>query len=225
MHLIENDRSDMGPGRFGADACLGPRENFVNGVYRAVDEATTCELARLRSEEGIIPTCRLGCCHCCRFHIPMNMAEAHILAQYIRREMSPEQIDALRARTQRWHQWEHCRPGRYPQARVEGPTDFSNYDHSCPLLVDGACMAYPVRPVVCRTHFVRSHPSSCCAAVDPKSTEDAPLALMSVVTASRLFNRVMKDHIEGAGLDFSRSILLLPHWLALEMGWESDLPQ
>jgi hypothetical protein len=31
----------------------------------------------------------------------------------------------------------------------------------------------------------------------------------------------LRAGIENAGLDFSRSIMLLPHWLALEMGWES----
>jgi len=30
----------------------------------------------------------------------------------------------------------------------------------------------------------------------------------------------MKEHIENAGLDFSRSIMLLPQWLAIEMAWE-----
>jgi hypothetical protein len=30
----------------------------------------------------------------------------------------------------------------------------------------------------------------------------------------------IRDHIENAGLDFSRSIMLLPHWLALKMDWD-----
>jgi len=220
MSLIENSPFGVGAEAFGADMPMTPQEDFVNGVYLAVDEATACGMDRLRSEEGIIPTCKLGCCHCCRYHIVTNIAEAHTLAQYVKRELSVEKIDALRLRTQQWHAWDNSRPGRHPSAHTDERADLSNYDPCCPLLVDGACIAYPVRPVVCRTHFVSSHPLFCGAANDPESTEDAPVVLTSVVTAASPSSRAIRDHIENAGLDFSRSIMLLPHWLAIEMGWE-----
>jgi len=220
MILIENSPLGMGSEEFGADRPMTPQENFVNGVYSSVDKATACGMDRLRREEGIIPSCKLGCCHCCRYHIVMNIAEAHTLAQYVKRELSAEQIDDLRMRTQQWHEWDLSRPGRHPSTNIAEPTDFSSYDPCCPLLVDGACIAYPVRPVVCRTHFVSSDPLSCRAANDLESTADAPAVLASVVTAARPFSRAMRDRIEDAGLDFSRSIMLLPHWLAIEMSWE-----
>jgi len=210
----------MDSDELGDDIAITPQENFVNGVYLAVDEAIACGLDRLRSEDGIIPTCKLGCSHCCRYHILTNIAEAHILAQYIKRELSVEQINDLRMRTQQWHEWDNSRPGRYPTANINEQTDLSTYDHCCPLLVNGACIAYPVRPVVCRTHFVCSHPLFCLAASDPESTEDAPVVLTSIVTATSPFSMAIRDHIENAGLDFSRSLMLLPHWLAIEMGWD-----
>ena len=199
------------------------QENFVNAVYSSVDDATARRLDRLRLEDGIIPTCKLGCCHCCRYNIQTNIAEAHALAQYVKREFSLDQINDLRMRTQKWHEWDNSRPGRYPSANVGEETDFSNYEHCCPLLVNGACSAYPVRPVVCRTHFVCSHPLYCCAANDPESTEDVPVVLTSVVMAAGPFSMAIRDQIEDAGLDFSRSIMLLPHWLAAEMGWNFAL--
>ena len=220
MDLIGNSSVGMDLEESGADLPITPQERFVNGVYSSVDEATACGIDRLRSEDGIIPSCKLGCCHCCRFHILTNIAEAHTLAQYVKRESSVDQIDHLRMRTQQWHEWENSREGRYPSANIDERTDLSNYDHCCPLLVDGACSAYPVRPLVCRTHFVRSHPLSCCAINDPESTEDAPIVLTSVGTATSPFSMAIRDHIENAGLDFSRSIMLLPHWLAIEMGWD-----
>ena len=219
MNLIEDINSGTGPESFGADTPMTPQENFVNGVYSSVDEATACELERLRSEEGIIPTCKAGCCHCCRYHILTTIVEAHTLAQYLKRELSAGQINSLRVRTEQWHEWDNYRPGGYPSANINKLRERSNYVHCCPLLVNGLCLAYPVRPVVCRTHFVWSHGQRCCAANGPKSAEDAPVPLMSIVTATSSFSLAIRDHIEHAGLDFSRSIRLLPHWLVIEMGW------
>jgi len=220
ISLIENSRFGMGSEECGANLPITPQEKFVTSVYLAVDEATACEIARLRREEGLIPTCELGCCHCCRYHIVTNIGEAHTLAQYLKRKLSVDQIDALRLRTQQWHEWDHSRPGRHPSAHIDAQTDLSDYEHGCPLLVDGVCIAYPVRPVVCRTHFVSSPPLSCHTANDPDSTEDAPAVLTSIPTATRPFSRAISDSIENAGLDYSRSIMLLPHWLAIQMGWD-----
>jgi Fe-S-cluster containining protein len=106
---------------------------------------------------------------------------------------------------------------------MDEQTDLSNYDPCCPLLVDGVCSAYPVRPLACRTHFVSSDPLSCCAANDPASTEDAPVVLRSVVAATSPFSRAIRDHIEEGGSNFSESLILLPHGLAIEMGWDFAL--
>ncbi|MEA3335433.1 MAG: hypothetical protein U9R25_05945 [Chloroflexota bacterium] len=220
MNSIENSSFGMGAEESAADTPITAQEDFVNGVYSLVDEATAFEMDRLRSEDGIIPSCGLGCSHCCRFHILTNIAEAHALAQYIKREFSGDQIDDLRMRTQQWHAWDNSRPGRYPPVNIDEQIDLSDYDHCCPLLVNGACSAYPVRPVACRTHFVSSHPLSCAAANDPESTEDPPVVLMSFVTATGPLSRTIGDYIENEGLDFSRSTMLLPHWLAIAMGWE-----
>ena len=103
-----------------------------------MDAAVSCELDRLRSEKGIIPSCQPGCDHCCRYHIVMNIAEAQTLAHYIRRKLSAEQITELRMRTHQWHEWDNSRPGR-PAAIISDQTDLSSYDYCCPLLVNGAC--------------------------------------------------------------------------------------
>jgi Fe-S-cluster containining protein len=197
-----------------------PTEGFVKGVYSSVDEAIARGLDRLRGEEGIVSSCKAGCCHCCRYHILMNMAEAQTLAQYVKRELSSDQINDLRLRTQQWHAWNDSGPGRYPSAAVGGQTDFSAGAPCCPLLVKGVCIAYAVRPIVCRAHFVSSNPLLCLAANDPQTTDDAPVVLTSVVTAASRCSMAIKDHIERSGVDFSRSLMLLPHWLAVEMGWD-----
>lgn len=199
------------------------QERFVMEVYAAVDEATADGLDRLRREEGIVASCALRCCHCCRYHILTNVAEVHALAQYVKRELGAEALGALRTRTRQWHAWDNSRPGRYPAVEAEGQTDISEYDPRCPLLVDGLCSVYPVRPLACRTHFVSSDPLACLAASDPTSTEEAPVVLASVMAAASPFSEAMREHVEEAGSDVSRSTMLLPHGLAIEMGWDFAL--
>jgi hypothetical protein len=220
INLIENINIAMGSEESESRLPITPQENFVSGVYSLMDEATAGGLDQLRNKDGIIPSCTLGCCHCCRYHILTNIAEAHNLAQYVKREFSEDQINDLRLRTQQWHQWDNTMPGRYPSAGIDEQADLSNYEPCCPLLVNGACSAYPVRPVACRNHFVCSHPLFCHAAIDPESTEDAPVVLKSVVAATAQLSIAIRDHIENTGLDFSRSIMLLPQWLAIEMEWD-----
>ncbi|MBA3004010.1 MAG: hypothetical protein FP813_09190 [Desulfurivibrio sp.] len=221
MGLIENNNPESFPQEFGVGIPIAPQEKFVNRVYSLVDEAIACELDRLRREEGVVPSCKSGCSHCCRYHILTNIAEAHTLAQYIRREFSEEQIRNLRDRTQHWHEWDDSKPGRHPfSPSGEGAIHSTSFDHSCPFDVNGTCRVYPVRPIVCRAHFVSSSPRFCATVNDPESTEDAPVVLVSVVEATRPFTTEIRNYIENTGMEFSRSQMLLPQWLAHEMGWD-----
>ncbi|MEI6632249.1 MAG: hypothetical protein WCP22_00365 [Chlamydiota bacterium] len=221
--MIKGRKAGVRAGKSAAGIPITPQEKFVTGVYASLDAAIARELDRLCREEEVIPPCTSGCPHCCRYLIMTNSAEAHTLARYIRREMPRALIRELRMRTWQWHEWDNSMPGRYPAARVGTRTDIPARDHFCPLLVHGSCIAYPVRPVVCRTHFVRSHPRSCRAAHDPESARPAPVVIGSVVASARRFTEAIKGRIEKAGVEYSRSILLLPHWLAVEMGWDFSL--
>lgn len=223
MKLSEKSEVGMGDEVSGSEVPVTAQERFVRNAYMGVDEATAGGMDRLRREEGITASCTVGCCHCCHYHILTNAAEIHALGQYVKRELSLEQREALRVRTRQWHAWDNSRPGRHPSTHAGEPTDLVDYEHRCPLLVDDTCIAYPARPLACRTHYVSSDPLSCRAANDPQSNGDAPAVLKSVVTATSPFSAAMKDHIEAAGSDFSESLVLLPHGLAIEMGWDFAL--
>jgi Fe-S-cluster containining protein len=196
------------------------RERLILGVYAGVDAAAGRELDRLRREKGIAPSCRPGCFQCCGQHILMNPEEAHALAQFVRRTFSPEEISGLQRRTQQWHAEDEIRLGRCPtpalsESAVQGP-----HALFCPLLAGGKCSAYPVRPVICRTHFVSSHPSSCRPAFDPRPAAESAVSLASVLKATRTATLPLSSGAEKAGRDASRALMLLPHWLAIEMGWD-----
>jgi hypothetical protein len=183
-------------------------ENFVLGVYAALDAAAGRELNRLALEEGLSPSCHRGCGHCCGQHILTSIAEAQALAAFVRREFSPSGLHDLRRRTREWHAWDRCREG----SGVQSP--------DCPLLVAGACSAYPMRPVICRSHFVTSAPHLCGPQTLPGGQRRDPVAMASVWQATRPFARLLQERVEEAGMDFQRTTMPLPHWLAQEMEWD-----
>ncbi len=219
MKLVSDGELATGSEKFGIDLPNTLQENFVNSVYSSVDEATGRELNRLYVEEGVTPTCKPGCFYCCGQNILTNIAEAQALRHYIKREFSRDQIEDLRIRTQQWHKWDATRPGRHNDAHIGEQFTFSVY-HYCPMLVEGKCSVYPMRPLICRTHFVCSDPPACRPLYDPESIEGDPVGLTSVIMSTNLFSVRIKDRIENAGFDFYGSSMLLPHYLAIEMNWD-----
>ncbi|NQU63882.1 MAG: YkgJ family cysteine cluster protein [SAR324 cluster bacterium] len=214
-----NDKTNDGSNTLGFDRLDALQENLLNDMYAIVDEATRRELNRLYVEEGVISTCKPGCFHCCGQNIITNIVEAHALTDFIKHEFSPSQIEDLKLRTQQWHEWDKDRPVRADFTHKNKQIAFSAHRH-CPMLVEGTCTAYTVRPLVCRRHFVSSNPPACRPFFDPESVEDNPVALMSVVAATNQFSMKIRDLIESTGLNFYDSVMLLPHWLAIEMNWD-----
>ena len=220
MNLVKNKYTAANPDESLADFTITSQASKVRQAYREMDEAAVIGLERLEREDGIVASCKLGCSHCCQFHIVTNIAEAVTLAQYIKKQLSADQVEELRIRTQKWHAWDSSRPGRYPTENIDTKIDFSDYIHCCPLLVNGKCIVYPVRPSVCRTHYVCSQPLLCLAANNPKSELEPPIVMKSILEMTNSFSLEIKELIEKAGIDFSRSIMLLPHWLAIQMDWD-----
>ncbi len=219
MDVVVDDDNVTGSGKGAFEFPVAGQDNYVNRMYSFVDEATNCELKRLQVEESVVPTCRPGCFQCCGQHIPINIAEAKALTHYIKQEFSQNQIEDLRIRTQEWHEWDEARPVR-PQSRKKGrQTPFYTH-HYCPMLVEGVCSAYPMRPVICRRHLVSSDPLACRPYYNPESNEGPPVIISSVIQVTNQFSNRIKDYIENSGLNFRKSIMLLPHWLAIEMQWD-----
>ena len=203
-----------------AGPAMTAREILVARVYAAVDEAAGREIARLKREEGIVPSCRRGCSGCCcGQHIQTNALEAHALGRFIKRTFSKRQIAALRRRTYRWHVVDAIRRGRPGDASLNEER-LSADASCCPMLVEQVCSAYPARPIICRTHYVSSNPSACRVPTERHPAGAAPVTLTSIIEATHPLASPLRAGIETTGCDYSHSVMLLPHWLAIEMGWD-----
>jgi hypothetical protein len=84
--------------------------------------------------------CREGCDWCCHLNVAAAAAEVFRVADYLRRTLSPEDLDATRQRLARLDDERRRLPANQ-RAGARLP---------CGLLVGHRCLAYPVRPLTCR---------------------------------------------------------------------------
>ena len=120
-----------------------------------VDLSVAEALARAR-QAGRAPACGAGCAACCCQPIPLTPLEALLLARYAHLRLRPEERAAL-ARN-------HAAALALPPLR-----------RNCPLLLDGRCTAYVVRPLACRRYLVLDR--SCAPGEDAASSRPADLLL------------------------------------------------
>jgi Fe-S-cluster containining protein len=84
--------------------------------------------------------CREGCDWCCYLPVGTAIPEVLRIVEYLRRSLSPEELEATHARIVELDERKHRMSfGERAGARLP-----------CPLLVNHRCSAYPVRPLTCR---------------------------------------------------------------------------
>jgi len=84
--------------------------------------------------------CRAGCSWCCYIPVAVTPPEALVMAQYLRKRMSAEELCAVRERlAEQAERIAHLSSAAHAEARMP-----------CALLREGQCMVYEARPIRCR---------------------------------------------------------------------------
>jgi Fe-S-cluster containining protein len=110
---------------------------LIREVYQFTDDMMTrC----LKSETRL--ACKKGCFWCCYLRVKVTPLEVMGIVDYLRSDLKPGEISDLR---QRMVRTDEITPGMDGQQRVCA-------NRMCPLLVDGKCLVYPVRPIACRIY-------------------------------------------------------------------------
>lgn len=110
-------------------------------AYRISDAATRQELARETARRGAPPACAAGCSVCCVGQVvPVSAFEALGLWWYVAEVLE----DPARGRVRR-NLLDLAGPHRGELA-------------ACPFLVLRSCAVYPLRPFICRQHYVFGRP-------------------------------------------------------------------
>ncbi|MBN1934199.1 MAG: hypothetical protein JW934_06025 [Anaerolineae bacterium] len=122
--------------------------NLIKEVYRVADDLLSGCL-----KSGTKLPCKEGCFWCCFLQVKVTPLEVMCIVDYLHSHLEPGEISELQ---QQLVKTDDITRGMDGQQRVCAKM-------MCPLLVDGKCLVYPVRPIVCR--FYHSQNLSDCKAI------------------------------------------------------------
>jgi Fe-S-cluster containining protein len=98
--------------------------------------------------------CSKGCHHCCSEELHVDEREADLIIDSIH----PKLLAKVEAQTEAWL------AKAAPLLNQEGPhqaMEWRAIDKPCPLLINGLCSVYDVRPFSCRIFFAMGNPNDC----------------------------------------------------------------
>jgi Fe-S-cluster containining protein len=178
----------------GSRSCLEPA---FKKTWREILHLIDRYQKEIAGASGMVISCAKGCAACCCHWVEdVNSFEAEMIAEHIKSTCS-DKIPSIRAQCRRDEESllklndivetklaaEHDRPS----ADAIDPVDlllasFYRLRSQCPLLENGQCIAYPVRPLTCRMYVSFSKPEQC----DPAyiDNEDIPTYLFDLEEAA-----------------------------------------
>lgn len=86
--------------------------------------------------------CTPGCDHCCYNQVEVTPPEALVIGHFLERLLAPSERDRLLARLSIWLE--------IAAGKSKAEIALLRRELPCPLLQEQRCLAYPVRPLVCR---------------------------------------------------------------------------
>jgi len=176
----------------------------IETMYRSIDQLIESLLAMGR-RQGVTVDCQKGCSLCCHQPVFANSYELRYLTAYIKKNFSEAEQESV-------HQLAVEKNNKTSQLKEK---EILNYRHPCPLLKDGACTAYPARPLACRIYLSMKVESCNLFFQHPDSKDSYPALLDFPLRAGRMMNEGFFAALKENGI-FSNE-------LRLEEGLANDL--
>jgi hypothetical protein len=114
----------------------------VEALRRRTLKVLDARLVEVPRQSRARIACARGCAMCCHLRVMATPAEILGLAAYLEDTLAGGELSALAARVAAAAQ----------RLRALPPERILSTNIACPLLVDGACSAYPARPLNCRAY-------------------------------------------------------------------------
>ena len=108
------------------------------GMQRWADEMTDRLKEQMPPDRPI--ACRAGCAFCCHIQVSATIPEVLVIAETIKAESDPERLAEVRSRIEMHRD----------KLRELTAEERLHIRQACPLLVNGQCSVYQIRPLNCR---------------------------------------------------------------------------
>jgi Fe-S-cluster containining protein len=156
---------------------------LVSACHRQLDQTIAANPPRQEI------ACRKGCAHCCHLYVSATAPELLAIAEYVSKW--PEERRAGLA--ERLRNASQLTRGLSPAERVR-------LNHPCPMLEDGLCGIYPVRPLGCRAYA--SFDVAACERSTRERDAEAPIPVPRINMRTRRFlSHCLRAALTERGLD------------------------
>lgn len=147
-HFTENDRIFYSDGYRLAQSAIqqelsnGTLFSAIETLYAAIDGLNDSVIS-LAKRQNMDVACFKGCHWCCHQAVFANSYELHYLSEEIKKNFSSEELNGIIEKTE----------AKYAHTSKLNEDEILKYKAPCPLLIDGACSIYHVRPMACRIYL------------------------------------------------------------------------
>jgi Fe-S-cluster containining protein len=164
-------------------------QKAVHQLHRMVDEVIEAFYG-LAEQNNQVPACSKGCHWCCHQPVYAMSYELDYLNQYLKENFSTVKLNEIAVRSAE----------KKKKLSVLKGDDLLYSKVPCPLLEDGACMAYEARPVACRI-YLSSNVASCLWFYnEPEKEESIPALLQFPLRMGRMLNQGFKAALKAHGI-------------------------
>lgn len=121
------------------------QDNFTESLlqfYNQLDLLTDSFITNCKNE-NLTVDCKMGCSWCCYQPVFSLTHEMLVIVNYIREKFDQERIDEILARAKK----------KSALTKSLSHEELLRFKHVCPLLQNGVCTIYPVRPLACRIYL------------------------------------------------------------------------
>jgi Fe-S-cluster containining protein len=195
-HFSENDRIFYSDGyklaQSAIEAELSNDTLFtaIESLYDAIDGLNDSIIA-LAERQNIKVACFKGCHWCCHQAVYANSYELHFLSARIKTGFSSEELADVIAKADMKHLI----------TSELSDEDILKYKAPCPLLKDGSCSSYAVRPMACRI-YLSTKLDTCLEFYKHAENEtNFPALLDFPLRAGKMMNEGFREALKEFGIE------------------------
>lgn len=161
----------------------------IQEMYAAIDGLID-QLTVLAQQQGQPINCKVGCEWCCHQPVFALDYELDYLQNYIDEYFDDETKADIKTKAQR----------KQNKLSVLSDADILNAKSPCPLLNDGACIAYEARPMACRIYLSSSVKTCLKFFKNPDDKTSFPALLDMPMRLGRMMNEGFKTALKLNGI-------------------------